>query len=183
LGLPYADLVFLIRSISDLIRNREVEVGAKGIRISSPPQQTPLAISAAPQQGLAPADSDTPTREAGPVSVARLFVANLQEFASEMEKMVEGVLPDVMQHYNIDRETAVEYLAVDYFAALRFERISRGILGSQINAINQLNIHGGRLSVEGLRPIYTAATTLPIVFPDSGGKMKLTARNCREASR
>jgi hypothetical protein len=71
-----------------------------------------------------------------------------------------------MKHLGFTKEEEVlKYVAIDHIAAVRLERASRAIFGSQLNAINHLNHQGGRLPVETLRLFYTnAATASPQIY-------------------
>ena len=70
-----------------------------------------------------------------------------------------------MREQNLTREDTFRWVAVDSWAALRLERASRFLFGSQIDAINVLNNYGGRLLTEVLRPIYlNASTTFPPLY-------------------
>jgi hypothetical protein len=164
IGLVLCGFRVPIWSILTSVANRSVKVGAQGLELSAPPQQTPVDASAASPQGLPPAASVVSTTKtgSGPIPIAKRFAVPLHDFVSEVEKIVDELIPHLMQQFNIAKEDALKYAVVDNLSALRLERASRNIFGSQIDAINVLNGRGGRLPIDALRSIYTNAT---VAFP------------------
>jgi hypothetical protein len=96
--------------------------------------------------------------------LVKRFVPLVREFAGEIEAIIDDMIPNIMDHFNIEWDVAMNYVAIDHVAALRLERASRLIFGSQIDAINMLNVAGGRLSIETLRPTYSVAV---VSFPQA----------------
>jgi hypothetical protein len=151
----------LLTSVSTFVAsmsNRSLKVGP--VEVSGPLQQAVSETTASSQEGLPPATLPAPpgATTSGPRPLAKHFGPLIEEFAVEVEATIEDViLPNAMRQLNIDYEAAMNYVAIDHVAALRLERASRMIFGSQIDAINMLNLVGGRLSIETLRPTYNAA--------------------------
>jgi hypothetical protein len=145
----------LIANVSERIKTGGVEFA--GVKIA--PQQIPADAAAATQQGLPSVAStgSTPNSTLGP-GVAKRFAPPVRDYTAFIEKRLDDILPVLMEQFSISKEDATRYAAVDHIAALRLERASRVIFGSQIEAINLLTSRGGRVPLETLQPIYTSAT-------------------------
>jgi hypothetical protein len=151
-----------ISTVIASISNRSFKLGTQGFEASIPPQQTAVDTSAS-QQGLQPTGTEV---EAAPgLGIAKHFGVPLEEYVSEVEKGLDEAIPHLMRQYNFSKDDAIKYAAVDHAAALRLERVSRIIFGSQIDAINLLTSFGGRIQSEALRSIYNnAVPNFPSVY-------------------
>jgi hypothetical protein len=146
-----------ITSLSHLLSKRTLKAGP--FEVSDPAQQIASEASASsqglPSKGSTKADDDG--SDYG--GIANHFAAPVRDYVDKIEDILYDALPHLEKQFNIDRQKAILYAAVDHMAALRLERISRAIFGSQLEALGLVVTFGDRLPRETLRPIYTKATT------------------------
>jgi hypothetical protein len=158
---PFSNLLSGVTNLLTSMLNRSLKVGT--LELSGPLQQTATAGASASQQGLQPAGTEVESAP-GP-GIAKHFGVHLEEYVSDVEKGLDAAIPQLMRQYNFSKDDAIKYAAVDHAAALRLERVSRIIFGSQIDAINLLISYGGRIQSEALRSIYNnTAPNFPTVY-------------------
>jgi hypothetical protein len=133
--------------------------------VSDPPQQIAGEASTSsqglPSKGSTKADDDGRTYG----GIANHFAVPVRDYVDKIEDILYDAIPTLQKQLNLDKEKAIWYAAIDHMAALRLERVSRAIFGSQLEALGLLATFGDRLSRETLRPIYTkAATDYPAMY-------------------